>query len=124
MISKELLSELGYGKVTYIGDVIELYKMQCLPFKCEVLRESGRNDGKYRTVSQSYHIAIEVLAYKCKEWAYENDYYVCSIFTFAGEGSCYLTHKDNISKRLKTFDANNEPEAIFKACQWIMDNKD
>ena len=69
-------------------------------------------------------INIYELAHKCKEWAYERDFYIYSIFTFAGEGACYVTKDDEIQKRLATFAGDSEPEAIFKACQWILDNKD
>ena len=61
---------------------------------------------------------------KCKEWAYERDFYIYSIFTFAGEGACYVTKDDEIQKRLATFAGDSEPEAIFKACQYILDSKE
>ena len=111
MISKELLSEVlqkevERGNKSILGESYLEYKI-VLPSGGKLIRD----------------ISIYEMAYKCKEWAYENDYYVYSIITFAAEGSCYLTHENNISKRLKTFDARNEPEAIFKACQWILENK-
>lgn len=108
MISKELLSEvlgkeIEIGIKSILGESYIEYKI-ILPSGGKLIRDMN----------------IYELAYKCKEWAYENDYYVYSIITFAAEGSCYLTHEDDISKRLKTFDANNEPEAIFKACDYIL----
>ena len=73
------------------------------------------------------------LSIKCKEWAYTNKYrlssgqhrlntkqehyinnqiasYFCSVY--------YITNDDSDIQ----IDANTEPEAIFKACQWILEN--
>lgn len=106
-ISKELLSEVLDLKV-FASISNDTNELKCLFVDLDKSKE--------------LRINIYELAHKCKEWAYENDYYVYSIFTFAGEGFCYLTHENNISKRLITFEANTEPEAIFKACQWILEN--
>ena len=64
------------------------------------------------------------LSNKCKEWAYERDFYIYSIFTFAGEGACYVTKDNEVQKRLATFAGDSEPEAVFAATQWLLDNKD
>ena len=76
---------------------------------------------------------IYEFAHKCKEWAYTNKYrlssgqhrlntkqehyinnqiasYFCSVY--------YITNDDSDIQ----IDANTEPEAIFKACQWILEN--
>ena len=78
-------------------------------------------------------INIYEFAFKCKEWAYTNKYrlssgqhrlntkqehyinnqiasYFCSVY--------YITNDDSDIQ----IDANTEPEAIFKACQWILEN--
>ena len=108
MISKELLSEVLGKEVTNI-------QKGCTENELKITAYFG-------DARQSFHINIYELAYKCKEWAYENDYYIYSIVTFAAEGSCYLTHENNISKRLKTFDSDTEQEAILKACEYILNN--
>ena len=109
IISKELLCEVYSEEVDFIRYVAnnthEVY------FK-------NPTRLKYQIVN------IYELAHKCKEWAYNNNYYVYSIFAFGGEGWSYITHTDNISKRLSSFDTDSEPEAIFKACQWILENKE
>lgn len=66
---------------------------------------------------------IHELAHRSKEWAYEKDFYIYSVFSFAGEGLCYVTKDEDVQKRLTTISADSEPEAIFKACQWILENK-
>jgi hypothetical protein len=71
---------------------------------------------------------------KCKEWAllngyclasaihdngnYESKYCVCEIMKPVYGSSCLYYPRE------KTTDADTEPEAIFKACQWVLDNKD
>ena len=105
MISKDLLSEvleININKIKEVHKVNNIIKI--------VDTKNMYND-----------INIYELANKCKEWAYEIDFYIYSIFTFAGEGACYVTKDDEILKRLATFAGDSEPEAIFKACQWILD---
>ena len=80
-----------------------------------------------------FEINIYEFAFKCKEWAYTNKYrlssgqhrlntkqehyinnqiasYFCSVY--------YITNDDSDIQ----IDANTEPEGIFKACQWILEN--
>lgn len=125
MISKELLSELGYGKVTYICDVTELYNMQCLMFKCDVTRDSERWLGKTITTSETYYIALEVLANKCKSWLeleteyevviIENKVYFLGDIWTEGEVWCEKEWRDKLTWI----------ENVFEACQWVLEkNKD
>lgn len=62
-------------------------------------------------------INIYELAYKCKEWANKQDY----------DNNCFVTilYENITSRAIITEDgfgfyANTEPEAIFKACEWIL----
>lgn len=90
----------------------------------------------YKTTHElflGYIINIHELAHKCKEWAikqgyslhscihddgsYERYYSICDILKPLYDSSCLF---DTL---LKTTEANTELEAIFKACQWILDNK-
>ena len=82
---------------------------------------------------QWYFINIYEFAHKCKEWAYTNKYrlssgqhrlntkqehyinnqiasYFCSVY--------YITNDDSDIQ----IDANTEPEAIIKACEWLLEN--
>ena len=120
MISKELLSEIcqtnlmSLGKLEVVGSDICLYDCSMQPdiYMCWNIYE---------------------FTHKCKEWAYTNKYrlssgqhrlntkqehyinnqiasYFCSVY--------YITNDDSDIQ----IDANTEPEAIFKACQWILEN--
>ena len=111
MISKELLSEIcqtnlmSLGKLEVVGSDICLYDCSMQPdiYMCWNIYE---------------------LAHKCKEWA--------SINSYALESSVHMQPKRNsvagcqIHWRYETedlpyFEADTEVEAIFKACQWILD---
>jgi hypothetical protein len=82
-------------------------------------------------------INIYELAHKCKEWAIsfqELPFEVTQVYPIhyrknenreAYVSFCihwfYEKGKDGC---MKSFIADTEPEAIFKACQWILENKD
>lgn len=113
MISKELLNEvLGY-EASYIQMVGTK-----LCFSCHI--KGGSN------------INIYELANKCKEWAMQTPYIVdqlainidriCLPNKFKTRYWCvWLLRYRKVSEE---FYADTEPEAIFKACQWILDNKE
>jgi hypothetical protein len=63
-------------------------------------------------------INIHELAHKCKEWA--RDKYDCTISSsiYKEYSKCWAISFD------ESFVAPTEPEAIFQACQWILDQKD
>lgn len=119
MISKELLSEvLGYEVLRYDGihhDYIE--------------------DGVEYTL---YPLNIYELAHKCKEWALkqgDRGYIIHSNIshTFGRarvewyEKNHYDQHNQyrELTFYSEWFEAenNNEPEAIKKACEWILDKR-
>lgn len=64
-------------------------------------------------------IAIDIyeLAHKCKEWALKQGYDIYS--SVNGIAETYLS--DGNFESLGANIADTEPEAIFKACQWILD---
>lgn len=87
----------------------------------------------YTDISKEYRIGdsidiinIHVLAHKCKEWAYKQGYVILSGHSAYGIGvffcSCKGWLSENYDKRIE-INHNTEPEAIFKACQWILENK-
>jgi len=70
-------------------------------------------------------INIHELAHKCKEWAttlklkryqlysgFNNTNATCEVFSGA------------VIQTEKMFKSSIEPEAIFKACEWVRENKD
>lgn len=68
---------------------------------------------------REYSINIYELAHKCKEWALKHHYKVISKpDNVPGLWKAYV----NLSLTSKHGEvADTEPEAIFKACQWILD---
>ena len=63
------------------------------------------------------------LSNKCKEWASKHHYSVMSGWEMTHWGGAYrvavFRNSDNILFSMST--VKTEPEAIFKACQWILD---
>ena len=72
--------------------------------------------------SIEYHyVNIYELAHKVKEWAFRQGYYMSSGISFnTNLWWANATPKIGGETRLETFDADNEPEAIFQAGEWIL----
>ena len=78
--------------------------------------------------SENY-INVYELAYKCKEWAFDNGYELRSGRDIdVKEELCYFCeYKQERQLDYANGDyflADTETESIFKACQWILDNKE
>lgn len=113
IISKELLSEvLGY-----------------IPFKIQSMQNSGEDvitlillneDGTVR----SYQNIFE-LAHKCKEWAYKNGYILNTEMkeSHITHNLCYKVSIIPTEYANYSLVSNREVEAVFAACQLILDNK-
>ena len=108
MISKELLSEvLGinidendiYIKNNYI------YYAYC------------RSDNEWINASSN----IYELAHKCKEWALSKEYVISSHSKYKLDGYNCILYCNN-GEIDEDFTSDTEPGAIFKACEWILDN--
>lgn len=99
MISKELLSE-----VLKIDDIVHIQK-------------EGIN---YLFISRANNPAVIIniyeLAHKCKEWAN------ITKGKYLSSGYNEFDKKWEAMMMQYTFPADTEPEAIFKACKWILDN--
>ncbi len=65
---------------------------------------------------ENKHINTYELAHKCKEWAWQNGHIITSFPTKA--------YWRVIADSTEMFIMESELEAVFKACQWILDNKD
>ena len=106
MISKELLSEVLGKKVDmiYTEDYLgHSFKPFIRPLYGSFVDE----------------VNIYELAHKCKEWALTKHNTYLSSWTESSQGVCEAstTNED------KDFFAETEPEAIFKACEWILKDK-
>ena len=127
--SKELLSEV-------LGDEYNDRLVDWFQIEDNYLRtyyDCGRYDYEGRPTGLGIEINIYELAYKCKVWATENKYTILTedmnpngYFTYV------LSNKESIEnygylcehKVIKDIPHNKtEPEAIFAACQWILDNR-
>lgn len=120
MISKELLSEVLN---IHIG-LIEL----------KPILENNKTDigyllkGSQNTVHEVHNnhkrINIYELAHRCKEWALKKDKYKW-LFSYKAFIDCWCDIVDNHNRKniIMSFRADTEPEAIFKACQWILEDK-
>jgi len=119
MISKELLSAVWGQEVTGVGKVCTKWDMEVLPFwsfeKSEI--DESLNE-------KHFHIAIEVIAAKCKEWANHNKAHITSTNCqgYYSNKALALVDVDWRPQEREVIQAKSEPEAIFKACQWILDN--
>lgn len=119
MISKELLSEVLNKKV--IDDDISNIEIKdnTLTF-IEDYWDEDEGSGFYR----NHTINIYELAHKCKEWITSKDYYLSTFIDF-GVDNYFCKIKWFNSEYIiqnKKFIADTEPEAVFKAAQWVLDN--
>lgn len=110
MISKELLSEVLREPI-YAEPYIKCDELFWVRFYLPNV-----DDG----IEQEVSINIYELAYKCKEWALGKDFVLYSGSTHRIKGyRCDIYTKDGDVD--EDFVGDTEPEAIFKACEWIME---
>ena len=113
MISKELLSE-GLGiKISKVKGLLAAKDNRSL-LSFVSNRDKSRNDGKEI-------INIHELSNLCKQWAYSVDEYNME----SGLDSVYLFDRYSCADDdpVEIFSADTEPEAIFKATQWIYNKR-
>lgn len=103
MISKELLSE-----VLELKRIDEIYTEDNILYFCEL--NEGTN--------------IYELAHKCKEWALSKGYYLRAEqginYKDNLQWTCFLNKDMNDGADFVDYWNITEPEAIFKACEWIL----
>ena len=110
MISKELLSAV-LGRV--ITDIEKDY------FKFEPNCNDWRITARFDGFNQRFFMNIHELAHKCKEWAKDKNYILKSFI--GGRSFCIIESLIGKEVVVDAKIADTEPEAIFKACQWIME---
>lgn len=117
MISSELLKRvLGYENEVSIIRIVKNYR----DIKYDVLSPIN---GHYTETINIYE-----LVHKCKRWAELNGcgFVLCSS-TYNNNGYCEIkkiTEKRLVSVMWQPDQFKSEVEAVIKACQWILDNKD
>lgn len=113
-ITKELLSEVFGKECEVIKVCLDVRYLSCYM----------RIDG----FRQPFDINIYELAHKCKEWAFEKEYTISSEYIPKGDfTSSWAKVHDWLSdddEYLFKCNGDTEPESIFKACQWILENKE
>lgn len=76
-------------------------------------------------VIMNISINIHELAHKCKEWAWEKGHSLCTTPLMANDSIIYCWDELERSKdETISIKAHSVPEAIFKACEWILANKE
>lgn len=111
VISKELLSEV------LVNTRDEVSHIQDGRIKSEICyMVNGATRGLF--------INIYELVHRCKEWAFSQNY-ILQVRS-ADTLSCVdiLDNKCVNNPFKKQTSCKTEPEAVFNACQWILDNKD
>ena len=116
MISKELLSEVLENEVPY---QVRVHKIIIKNNSLNYFYNSKDNRGGLFEANE--YINIYELANKCKEWALEHDCEPLSCIRSKDRAICDI-YSDKYNCKFTHY-ADTEIKAIFKACQWILDNK-
>ena len=104
--SKELLSEVFGREVSEI-------KNTCTDKEIVII---AYFDG----FRQAFTMNIYELAFKCKEWAFDKGF-VLKSYKKQGALSGTYHYAIDINENVAEWLSNTEQEAIFKACEWIME---
>jgi hypothetical protein len=96
---------------------------QVLGYKVESVTTVNSRDINQLLVLGEKTVEINVyeLAHKCKEWALMHDFSIKSTYDFTH--TCFASVYGLQRGSYFNAQADTEPEAIFLACQWILDNK-
>ena len=121
--SKELLSEvLGLKVCEVVSITLEKNTdFMRLDYECiKILIDEGlaNKQGLVRGYSVRY-INIHELAHKCKEWALKQNHSLTSWAYKTDSAFCEIGSREDDDYMF--FEATTEVEAIFKACEWIME---
>jgi len=116
-ISKELLSEvLGY-KAEHLHLNTSLN-----PLGNDIVLRCDNKRGDGTTIK---NINIYELAHKCKEWGH-NKGFILKSWKLRYESMCSieeLTNEPPFITLHQIYNEDTEPEAIFKACEWIFNER-
>ncbi len=109
-MTPELLSEVLNRRIRSVehnnGELVEYYD-----------EDENFGDGLWIDDFNIYE-----LAHKCKMWAYSLDEYVVESGLSNGEAyaNIYGRYSCSDSEPEETMVEDTEPEAVFKACEWIL----
>ena len=112
MISKELLSEVLKNTVYEENDDI-----------IKVIYDIKANEVVFWTDEEYFNsVNIYELMHKCKEWASSLDGREYWLQSWIEQSPILAVCEVDYQSDNKGFTADTEPEAIFKACEWILEN--
>ena len=112
-ISKELLSEVLGIRTILMEPILEPgNKVGYLVYGSQNTLQEVRNNHK--------QINIYEFAFKCKEWAKTKKMYINSIYNEFYWDRIEKEYFADIPNKNKSFYADTEVAAIFKACEWIL----
>ena len=114
MINKELLSKVLDNEVPY---QVKVHKIIIKNNSLNYFYNSKDSGGGLFEANE--YINIYELAHKCKEWALEHDCELLSCIKSKDRVICDI-YSDKYDCKFTHY-GETEPEAIFKACQWILD---
>lgn len=104
MISADLLHVLGYEEDSYD----------------ELTTDRILNDSNYPSLND--------LMVECKQWAFDRGFELFSRITSNDhqmKGNCLIIRVESDPETVLTItNEDTEPESVFQACQWILNNKD
>lgn len=114
MISMELLSEVLGVDCVVLHEKNGIQHYLVSEFTNEI----------YGYQQQEKEINIYELVHKCKEWAYNLQNEPMQVQTYRTPTSfvCEVYSREHPIRLYKT-NSDEEPEAIFAACQWILEKK-
>ena len=71
-------------------------------------------------------IPLDTFVFKCKKWALKQCHILHSSIDEIGEGYLKVDHftEELYGERVRTFKSSSEQQAVFDACQWILDIKE
>lgn len=117
MISTELLSiilNIKVLKVEIKGKFVHFYSNTQVSY-CIF---GSTYDSRYACYNQTMN--IYELAHKCKEWALKNEHNLLSYLSDRNGIQESFVQLYNYKTFITTIHADTEPEAIFKACDYIL----
>ena len=104
MINKELLTEILGIEILSSKEVKQT----------DIIRYKFKSIGETRDSS----INTYELAHLCKKWAYRNNYLIESLYNEQNE--IYVHWMSRLNSRID-FNGLSEPDSIFKACEYILE---
>ena len=121
MIPKYILKEVLFYKEKH-KDQTEITRL--VPNKNYIEYTSEVTGNPYNYVTHD-KINIYELMHMCKEWARDNEFFLRSFYDYEG-AFCYISAPewvDKIDIPKTGFCSDTELDAVFKACEWILNNK-